>query len=102
MQRMMGDRSLAKSIAKIFLSDIRNRIDMLTDRLNGNDIRGAELLAHSINGAAANMAASEFQSIASRIEIASRTGDLVTAISLLNELKNRFAEAEKEIRQAIL
>lgn len=99
---MMGDSTLAKSIAEIFLSDIRNRIDMLKDRLDENDIRGAELLAHSINGAAANMAALELQKVASRIEKASRTGDPVTAVSLLNELMNRFAEAEKEIRQAIL
>lgn len=101
-ERMMGDSTLAKSVAETFLSDIRNRIEMLTDRLNENDIREAELLAHSINGAAANMAALKLQKVASRIEKASRTGDPVTAVSLLSELKNRFTEAEKEIRQAIL
>ena len=102
MERMMGDRLLARSIAETFLSDIRNRIDMLKDRLNENDIRGAELLAHSINGAAANMAALKLQKVASRIEKASRTHNLKTAVSLLTELENRFKEAEKEIRQAIL
>lgn len=102
MERMMGDSSLARSIAEIFLSDIRNRIDMLKNRLNENDIRGAELLAHSINGAAANMATVKFQKVASRIEKASRVNDLNTAVSLLTELENRFTEAEKEIRQAIL
>ncbi len=102
MERMMGDSALARSIAETFLSDIRNRIDMLKDRLNENDIRGAELLAHGINGAAANMAASELQKVASRIEKASRTDDLKTAVSLLTELENRFTEVEKEIRQAIL
>lgn len=102
MERMMGDGVLAKSIAEIFLSDIRNRIDMLKERLNANDIRGAELLAHGINGAAANMAASELQKVASRIEKASRTDDLITAVSLLTELENQFTEAEKEIRRTIL
>ena len=102
MERMMGDSVLARSIAKIFLNDIRNRIDMLKDRLNENDIRGAELLAHSMNGAASNMAADKFQEIASRIEKASRLNDLDAAIFLLTELEDRFMEAEKEIRKAIL
>lgn len=102
MERMMGDIVLAKSIAEIFLTDIRSRIDLLKDRLNENDIRGAELLAHSINGSAANMAAMKLQKVASRIEKASRTNDLSTALSLLAELDNRFTEVEKEIREIIL
>lgn len=102
LERMMGDRVLAKSIAETFLSDIRDRIDMLKDRLNENDTHGAELLAHSMNGAASNMAAMKFQKVASRIEKASRINDIDSAISLLTELENRFMEAEKEIRRAIL
>ncbi len=102
MERMMGDSILARSVAETFLRDIRSRIDMLKDRLNENDTRGAELLAHSINGAAANMAAMKFQKVASKIEKASRTNDLNTAVSLLNELENQFRETEKEIRRTIL
>jgi len=102
MERMMGDSVLARSIAETFLRDIRIRIGMLKDRLNENDTREAEFLAHSINGAAANMAAIKLQKVASKIEKASRTDDLNTAVFLLTELENRFRETEKEIRRTIL
>lgn len=102
MERMMGDSALARSIAEIFLSDIPARINMLKDRLNENDSRRAELQAHSINGAAANMAANKLQEIATRIEKASKAGNLKVAITLITELENQFSVLEKEIRRVLL
>ncbi len=102
MERMMGDTVLARSIAEIFLSDIPARINMLKDRLNENDSRGAELQAHSINGAAANMAANKLQEVASRIEKASKAGNLRVAVTLITELEDQLSALEKEIKRLIL
>lgn len=102
MERMMGDRALARSIAETFLTDIHRQIDVLKEKLDKEDSRAVELQAHCINGAAATMAAEKFREVASLIEKAGRTDNLGTAVALITELEKEFAALEKEMRQTLL
>ena len=102
MERMMDDRALAQSIAETFLSDIHCQIDALKEKLDEGDSRAVELQAHSINGAAAIMAAEKFRKVASAIEKAGRTDNLKITVALITELEKQLTVLEKEMRKTLL
>lgn len=94
LQRLMGDRRLARLVLLEFLTDLPKRIDAIGGFLAANDAANVERQAHAIKGAAATVCGEALFNVAQRIEIAGRAGRLVEMRAGFYELKRRVDEFE--------
>jgi len=76
-----GDRALATALVNGFLTDMPERITELEETFAAGDYPAAALLAHSIKGAAATIAAGALKEVAAATEHQLRDGDLEEASS---------------------
>jgi len=90
----LGDEELIKEIVLIFLTDTKERIEMLTEAMKACDTKGIKLYAHALKGAVANVGAKRLSNIAYRLECTGREENMVSATPLFDELK---AESEKVV-----
>ena len=95
--RMMGDRNLARAIADTFLEDMGKQLAALTTHIRHGDTVAAALQAHSIRGAAANMSCHALEKLALEIELGAGNGDLLALATHLPELRKRFLSAREAI-----
>jgi len=101
--RIMGKEDLAASIAEIFLGDMPSQMGLLAGALSEENLRAAELQAHKIKGAAANVGGEAMKATALAMEESARAGDIKALRLLLPELEKRFERLkqamEKENRE---
>ena len=90
----MGDEESIKEIIPIFLSDVKERIEMLTEAMKASNAEGIKSYAHALKGATANIGAKQLSDIAYRLECAGRQENMTAASPLFDELK---AESEKVV-----
>jgi HPt (histidine-containing phosphotransfer) domain-containing protein len=76
LDRAGDDREFLKELIEIFLEDAPLRITGLRDGLTGGDPTAVATNAHSLKGAAANLAAHDVRERAWRIERRARDGEL--------------------------
>jgi PAS domain S-box-containing protein len=95
MDILVNDKALAKSIVAVFLADIPLQIKALAETLKTGNASGAELRAHTIKGAAANVGASALEALALEMEKAARAGDMDTTRNLMTNLTGAFEELKK-------
>jgi len=95
LERMMNDAELVCEIVDEFLKDIPRQIETLNGAIEAGDIETAHRQAHSIKGAAANMAADALREAAFEMEKAGQTGDMEALKTGLPTLKKSF-ECAKE------
>src|ERR1051326_504047 len=75
LNRLMGDRDIARTVVGSFLEDIPRQLAALGARLAARDAAGAMLHAHRIKGAAANLTTGALVKAAQDIEQAGKAGD---------------------------
>lgn len=90
----LGDEESIEEIILIFLSDVKERIEMLTEAMKASDAEGIKSYAHALKGAAANVGVKRLSDIAYRLECAGREENMVAATPLFDELKD---ESEKVV-----
>ncbi|MFO7913519.1 MAG: response regulator, partial [Desulfotignum sp.] len=95
--RLMGDRELAKTIIDAFLEDMPGQIAALKDHVDQGQPGKAGAQAHKIKGAAGNVTAKDFQETASAMENAGRTGEVDRLKQLMPELEERFSRLKFEM-----
>ena len=83
MGRLLGDQDLAGAILLSFVGDCPARLDELRQRIAEADASGARLLAHSLKGAAATVAAEELCAFAGAIEQAGAKGQVARCAELM-------------------
>jgi HPt (histidine-containing phosphotransfer) domain-containing protein len=93
-----GKPERLKRIVCAFMSDAPKRIEALTNALLSGDQKVAEREAHSLKGAAANLAAERFRGHAFDAECACKSGDLPTAEKIVPMLSQDFNELLKELK----
>ncbi len=98
LKRLMDDEELAGTILQGFLEDIPRQIDALRDYLEAGDIAGAELQAHSIKGASANVGAEHLRAVALELEQAGKNGDLESIKMRMDELGATFEELKETLK----
>jgi len=98
LDRLMGDRSLARVIIRGFLDDVPQQIATLEEFLEKCDDIGVERQAHSIRGAAAVVGGDSLVQMATEIEHAGHRGDLKKVGDFVSELRNRFQQLEKAMK----
>ena len=98
--RAGDDREFYRELLELFLEDARQRLTLLESALAAGDLREVAATAHSIKGAAANLAAGRAREIAYAIESGGRagnraglavlTGDLATEIERVAAFTRSF------------
>jgi CheY-like chemotaxis protein/HPt (histidine-containing phosphotransfer) domain-containing protein len=100
LDRLGGDRGLARNVAAGFLRDTPRLFDELRRHLVAGDVPATERLAHTIKSAAAIVGGERLRAVAFEAEQSAHAGDLPAIISRMCELDAEFArltlEMEKE------
>jgi two-component system, sensor histidine kinase and response regulator len=93
LQRVQGDRELFAEIIRLFLEDAPRSLETMRVALERADLRALEHAAHSLKGAAGNLAAQSVANAASQLERSAQGGsagaareDLATLEGLLERL----------------
>jgi len=89
--RVMEDKELMRELLLRFLEDLPQYMDALRKALSHRDKPGAEHYAHTIKGAAANVAAPGIRALALEMEEAGREGELVSITRLFPQLEKEAA-----------
>jgi len=92
MQRVMGDRDLARTILAGFLADVPREIESLRASLSSGDRASSQRVCHTIKGAAANVGAPMLSEAAREMETAAGVGELEKVKELLPRLERQFVE----------
>jgi CheY-like chemotaxis protein/HPt (histidine-containing phosphotransfer) domain-containing protein len=90
LERLLGDEYLATMIQDSFLADIPQQIQALKAFIESGNVSGAELHAHTINGASANVGAERLRVVASDMEKAAKAQDMTVVGAFMNELEREF------------
>jgi len=98
LERLMGDRDLARTIAGGFLEDVPKQLSALAGHLAAGDAFKAQRLAHTIHGAAATAGADGLKRVAFVMEEAGKTGNLSAMAAQYPELEWQFHTAREAMR----
>jgi len=101
LERVMGDKELAKTVLDGFPEDVRQRIQDLKAFLEAGDAASAERQAHSINGASGIVGGEALRVAAFEVERAAKAGDLAAASERLPELVRRFELLKEAIESQL-
>jgi len=101
MERLMQDESIAQAVTDAFLTDIDKQITELESSIAAGDIKQSQRVAHSIKGAASNVAGESLRQLAFKIEQACKEGDIDYAANQKDELKSRAEKLKIAIRQSM-
>ena len=95
LERVMGDKALAKDIFNEFLTELPKRIEEISNDLENRNLLEANRKAHTLKGSSANVGAIAIQEIAYRIEHSTSDEDLTQAVSLIPQLDKQFNRLKK-------
>ena len=95
MDRVTGDKDLARTLVASFLEDIPKQLAALASHLTTGDAAAAELRVHSIKGAASIVGGDAVGRVAFEIERAGKAGDLAAMSARLPELERQFYAAKE-------
>jgi CheY-like chemotaxis protein/HPt (histidine-containing phosphotransfer) domain-containing protein len=98
LERLMGDRSIARKVIAGFLQDAPSQLRRLGERLQEGDAEGARRQAHTLKGAAATVSAGGLRAIAYQMEQTAQAGELKRAASLLPRLEEEFEQLKAALR----
>jgi HPt (histidine-containing phosphotransfer) domain-containing protein len=97
LDRLMGNEELATAVLNGFLDDMPHQIEALARFVESGNARGVEEQAHRIKGAAATVSGMALRELASKMELAGKAADLVTAKASLGKLGEQFGLLRDEI-----
>ena len=99
--RMMHDQDLIKMVAEEFVVDIKDQVELLFKAVQDADLENIRLQAHSIKGAAANMAGTALSSRAYTMEKASKAGNLDVIIENMPQLEKDYQALVEAVNQKL-
>jgi PAS domain S-box-containing protein len=89
-ERLMGDEVLARKVMDLFLVDTPKHLTDLERAMAQGDLAGVRRAAHTIKGAAANLAAGRLMASARSAEEAGRNGDGAAATAAVRDTVEAF------------
>jgi signal transduction histidine kinase/HPt (histidine-containing phosphotransfer) domain-containing protein len=90
LERMQGDKDLARIVMEGFLQDIPHQIQVLKDLVQSGDTAGSARQAHSIKGASATVGGERLRKVAAEMEIAAGAGAMDTVGNGIADLEAQF------------
>jgi PAS domain S-box-containing protein len=100
-QRFQHDVNLIKYLLSHFLEDILVHIKNLFDSMETGDLPAAELRAHTIKGAAANIGAMALRAVAEKLESCAKEGDLPAMQTQRGELELQCERLREQLKQEL-
>jgi HPt (histidine-containing phosphotransfer) domain-containing protein len=97
-ERLGGDRLLAREMSRAFVSDAPRLLGELKAAVQSADLDAMRRAAHALKGAAGNFAAAETVALASKLEQTARDGDLTTALALVDRLVSATTQLVTRLR----
>ncbi|MFO7917244.1 MAG: PAS domain S-box protein [Anaerolineae bacterium] len=101
LERLDGDEEIARKVIKVFLEDAPRRLAVLEDALEKGDAALVQRQAHTLKGAASNLAAPALQAAALRVEEAAEADDLSRAASRFEALEEAFDQLRPVLEEAL-
>ena len=98
LERMQGDKDLARIVMEGFLTDIPHQIQVLKDLVESGDTAGSARQAHSIKGASATVGGERLRKVAAEMEIAAGAGAMDTVGDGIADLEAQFLLLRKAIK----
>jgi CheY-like chemotaxis protein len=95
--RLMGDAALAALVAQTFLNDMPRQIAALHRSVEARDRAHAELIAHTIRGAASSAGAISLSGLAQQFEAAAATAQWSALQTAANQIEAAFHEAKHQM-----
>jgi CheY-like chemotaxis protein/HPt (histidine-containing phosphotransfer) domain-containing protein len=99
LDRLMGDKDLARKVVTGFLNDVPQQLRTLKERLAAGDAGGAQRQAHTLKGAAAAVSAQALRRVCVEAQEASAAGDLSGVLALLPRLEEQFQLLKDTLKQ---
>ncbi|MCE5284147.1 MAG: PAS domain S-box protein [Deltaproteobacteria bacterium] len=90
MDRLGGDKDLARELIGGFLEDLPKQISALRGYLEAGDAPSAMRQAHTVKGASANMGGEALSAVAFEMEMAAKGGNLESATARQSDLEAQF------------
>ena len=97
-ERMMGDKELAREIVDCFLLDMPKHVAALREHCKPGSVAIAARFAHSIRGAAANVSAQALSAVAGEMEMKGIAGDFDALLAQYPELEKQFHAAREAMK----
>jgi HPt (histidine-containing phosphotransfer) domain-containing protein len=85
--RLMGDRALAKRLARVFVDNVPRDLLALSNAISQSDSPAIAFAAHTIKGAAANIGGVAVSDAAAKLEQLGKAGSVEAAALALPELE---------------
>jgi CheY-like chemotaxis protein/nitrogen-specific signal transduction histidine kinase/HPt (histidine-containing phosphotransfer) domain-containing protein len=102
LDRLMGDEEMAQTVVEVFLDDIPKRIESLKRSLEAGDAETVKRIAHSIEGAAANIGGEALRELAGEIEKACEDGHFESVNERCPELEHQFNRLKEATQKPTL
>jgi PAS domain S-box-containing protein len=99
LERVAGDHEIAQIAFDMFLDDTPRQIQVLKDLVSSGDAPGSARQAHSIRGACANVGGERLRHVATEMEMAADSRDLVPVSNLMPLLDAEFLFLRDAIRK---
>jgi two-component system sensor histidine kinase/response regulator len=99
LSRLGGDEQIFKEIVEAFLEDAPLQMEKLKRALEEGNSGEMERQAHLLKGAAMNMGGKEMQTVAWKMEVAAKDGDLSRVRSLAEELVSAFERLKEALSE---
>jgi CheY-like chemotaxis protein len=98
LERIMGDRELARTILAGFLEDISRQTQSLRELAEAGDAPATARQAHTIKGASANVGAESMCAAAHEIEQCAMAGDMPSTLGMIPRLEEQKAQFRKVLQ----
>ncbi len=99
LERLMGDKDLARLMISGFLIDTPEQIRSFKEKLRDKNAAGVKLLSHTIKGAAATLSARALSQKAAEIEKAAKSNDFDHAALLAPQLEEELERLRLMLQQ---
>ena len=90
LERLGDDGAACQEIIALFLRDAPNQICSLQEATDRGDAASVQRLAHTLNGASANIGATRLEKVARQMEKSAEKDDLKRVADLLVEIRVEF------------
>ncbi len=98
--RLSGDRALAREIVAGFLMDVPEQLGKLKEQIERSDRDQARAQAHQLAGAAATVSAPALRALSRRMQQVLTDGDLTRAAALRTTLEEQFERLKRSLRKS--
>ena len=102
LNRVAGDRQLARAIIVTFLEDLPGQLDTVRRHLEEHNAIGAERQAHTIKGASAAIGGEAVQGLAAALEQSLKAGTQESAATMFLELQDQVERLKGAIEASAL